>query len=275
MGDESRVSRASLEQENQSHLQEAIDPWLCTIESQANIKLLLEAEQEADTHVIEFDRTGLVRTDRATMAQVNTSGLSGYPWITPNEARASMGLDPVEDGDELKIPANNFGPVAEDQDEPEEEAPGTEEEEDTEPPAEEEEAGERMTAAQADLFRKNLTATFRRAAAKIKKPSKNTTAYFKYVEGDLEKELRSILQSDLPTLFAALCPGVSVSRAIDNIVACAKDVYTDPGDIAVNDLQLYEMVDRAMDEWAAGHPIVITEKVQAWKLNEDSTKPGA
>lgn len=97
LGDSSRTSYNSLEQENMSYLQEGLDHWLRAWEEECWDKLLAEREKEQDTHVIEFTRAALTRTDfksevEALAAQV-TNGLR-----TLDEARAVQNLPPYPDG---------------------------------------------------------------------------------------------------------------------------------------------------------------------------------
>ncbi len=61
LGDNSRTSFNSLEQENQSFLDEGLDPWLVNMEDECHAKLLTEDEKQDDSIVVEFLRRELVR----------------------------------------------------------------------------------------------------------------------------------------------------------------------------------------------------------------------
>ena len=63
LGDNSKTSFASLEQENQRHLDDAIDPWLREIEDEANDKLMTERESQTGSVFAEFVRSAGVRTN--------------------------------------------------------------------------------------------------------------------------------------------------------------------------------------------------------------------
>jgi len=63
LGDSSRTAYNSLEQENQSYLDEALDGWFVTWESECFIKLLTEDQKRTDSHVVEFVREALLRAD--------------------------------------------------------------------------------------------------------------------------------------------------------------------------------------------------------------------
>lgn len=105
LGDDSKVSYNSLEQENKSYLEDSLDPWLCAFEEECNDKLLTENEQES--HYFEFDRRRLERSDDAahfqTLAVRVNNGL-----LTPDEARAEDNLPAYADGSgkEFRRPAN-------------------------------------------------------------------------------------------------------------------------------------------------------------------------
>lgn len=63
VGDQSRKSYASLEQSNQEHLDDDIDPHLQVWEDELGEKCLTEREKNENTHYIEFNRKELVRTN--------------------------------------------------------------------------------------------------------------------------------------------------------------------------------------------------------------------
>lgn len=71
IGDTTKTSFASLEQENRSHLDESIDPWLCTWEEACNEALLTEQQKKRDSHYWEFSRDKLINTDSKALAEVN------------------------------------------------------------------------------------------------------------------------------------------------------------------------------------------------------------
>lgn len=66
---------------------------------------LLEAEYAADDHYFEFDLNEKLRGDPVQRFQAITAAV-GAPWLLRNEARAMENKPPVEDGDELVVPAN-------------------------------------------------------------------------------------------------------------------------------------------------------------------------
>lgn len=109
LGDASRTSYNSLEQENLAYLAEALDGWLCVWEGEAREKLLTEREKAADSHVVEFVRQALLRTDLRTRGAYYRMALGNRPWMTPDEARAAENMN-ARGGEagELRDPTNNF-----------------------------------------------------------------------------------------------------------------------------------------------------------------------
>jgi HK97 family phage portal protein len=107
VGDDARSSYNSLEQENQSFLDETIDPWLVTWEEECAAKLLSEAERENETHLVEFIRDALLRADRRTetdsLIQEVNNGL-----LLPDEARKIRNMPALPNGigTHPRMPAN-------------------------------------------------------------------------------------------------------------------------------------------------------------------------
>ena len=105
LGDTTRTAFASLEQENQSYLDESLDPWLVTWECECRDKLLTEPQKQRDTHIVEFTRNALVRADiAARYAAYSTAITNGI--MSPNEVRSRENLNPREGGDEYLVPMN-------------------------------------------------------------------------------------------------------------------------------------------------------------------------
>lgn len=106
LGDTTRTAFASLEQENQSYLDDAVDPWLVNWEEECREKLLTEEEKVSDSHVIEFIRNALVRADLTARANYYRTALGGRPWMTQNEVRGRENMNPMEGGDTILEPLN-------------------------------------------------------------------------------------------------------------------------------------------------------------------------
>lgn len=94
LGDPTRKSYNSLEQSNQEHLDDDLDPWLGALEEELENKTLTEVEKESESHIIEFNRRALMRTNAAARAQYYSSGLqNGHLCI--NDVRSAENLNPI------------------------------------------------------------------------------------------------------------------------------------------------------------------------------------
>jgi len=97
VGSDARTAYASLEEENQSYLDEGLDPWLVTMEQEFERKLLSPRQQEQDTHVIEFLRQALVRANLKSRGEFYSMMLnSGI--MSPDEIRGRENLNPQDGG---------------------------------------------------------------------------------------------------------------------------------------------------------------------------------
>lgn len=108
LGDSSRLSYNSLEQENQSYIDDSLDPGFVNWEEECEDKLLTEREKENESHEVEFDRKSLVRANLKDRAEKNRISLGGNPWRSVNEVRKEEGLDPIDEewADEVPRPKN-------------------------------------------------------------------------------------------------------------------------------------------------------------------------
>jgi HK97 family phage portal protein len=105
LGDDSRLSYNSLEQENNATLDDSYDPWLHRFEEEADLKLLSQKERDAGSHFFGFDRRPLKRPDAKTQAEIDQIRLNSGR-NTLNEVRAENNEPPVETeiGDKIRIP---------------------------------------------------------------------------------------------------------------------------------------------------------------------------
>ncbi len=108
LGDTTRTSFSSLEQENQSYLDEALDGWLVNIEQECRDKLLTQQQKRSDSHLIEFNRAALIRADMSARGEFYTKALGGSPWMTMDEIRSRENLNALPDGvgSTLRVPLN-------------------------------------------------------------------------------------------------------------------------------------------------------------------------
>lgn len=106
VGDQSRKSYASLEQSNQEHLDDDIDPHLQVWEDELGEKCLTEREKRENTHYIEFNRKELVRTNLE--AQTNRERFEREWGIsTANDVKRRNNENPIGPvGDTYCVPQN-------------------------------------------------------------------------------------------------------------------------------------------------------------------------
>lgn len=112
IGDDSKANYNSLEQENQSYLDESLDPWMCEWETEGDEKLLTEAEKAADSHFFEFKRDAKLRTDASTRATFY-KGLSEIGVLTVNDILRKENLPTVGAIGDKRYRPTNWTEIAE------------------------------------------------------------------------------------------------------------------------------------------------------------------
>lgn len=106
LGDPSRKSYSSLEQSNQEHLDDGLDPWLCTWEEEIEDKVLSSAEKRGDTHFVEFVREGLIRVNMSAQTARFTAGRQ-WGWLSANDVLRTTNQSTIgPKGDIYTIPSN-------------------------------------------------------------------------------------------------------------------------------------------------------------------------
>lgn len=105
LGDQTRAGYNSLEQENQSHADRCIEPWLVTWELEYMDKLLTEAQKDSGSHYMEFDRRGLIRHSLTERAEADRKyrEMGRY---SVNDLRRRDNEEPVPGGDKRHVPDN-------------------------------------------------------------------------------------------------------------------------------------------------------------------------
>lgn len=212
LGDTTRTAYASLEQENQSFLDDSLDPWLCLWEGELGDKLLTEEEKEADTHLIEFNRNALARANMGDRFEAYGSALTNG-WMNRDEVRARENLNPIPGGEGQKfmVPLN-MGIAGEGDDEGEEEPaapppPPEEDEDDQEDEAaraqralelaaaagaSQAEREARVTAAHRALLIELVQRSAKRITAGGRKAARAPSGYMPWLEG-LQAEVAATL----------------------------------------------------------------------------------
>lgn len=133
LGDTKRTSYASLEQANQEHLDDDLDPWLARWEEALEQVALTEEERETGSHYVECNRKALMRTNLSARGAYYTQARNGG-WMSANDILRAEGEDPIgPQGDIYLVPANmtpadqagaafNAAPAGDDRDAPEDTA---------------------------------------------------------------------------------------------------------------------------------------------------------
>jgi hypothetical protein len=185
LGDPARTSYNSLEQENQSYLNEALDGWLVAFEDECWDKLLTEGEKRNDTHVVEFLRNALVRADLKTRFGAYHSALQDG-WMNRDEVRDRENMNPLPDGqgEEYLVPLN-MAPAGGDGDDDGEPEPTDEGDEGDQPRA--------VTPAQRALLADALVGMVRRIAKSAQRSAKRGgDAYMVWIDDGLDRHASAV-----------------------------------------------------------------------------------
>lgn len=163
LGDDTRVSYNSLEQENRAYINSTLSAWLHTIQAECWLKLLTTEEQDSDSHFVEYNVDALLATDAKTRTEIAVMEI-GARTMSPNEYRDMLNRPPYEGGDDFANPAITPG------------VGGDEDIQDEPPPSEDDEdqmraAAERGLAHAVDNAAKVLAAQIGREVGR-KKPIK-------------------------------------------------------------------------------------------------------
>lgn len=98
LGDATRTSFNSVEQENLAYQQSTLGPWFCRLREEAWDKLLREDEKEGETHVIEEKRISLLAADAKTRYEVYSIGVQNGI-LSRDEVREFENMNPIPDGE--------------------------------------------------------------------------------------------------------------------------------------------------------------------------------
>ncbi|QDV56506.1 phage portal protein [Rosistilla oblonga] len=97
-GLKSSVSYNSREMAKQDYHESALSPWLVGIKSECQLKLLSDAEREADTHLIDYNINAMQWTDAKTRAEIASKGIQSGRY-SPNETRSWENMNAYDGGD--------------------------------------------------------------------------------------------------------------------------------------------------------------------------------
>lgn len=105
LGDMSRSSYSSLEQENRSYYDNCLSPWMVAIKQGLRRKLLTAECRAADCHFFDYNVGAISWADVSTVSSVGNAGILAG-WLSRNEVRRWFNLSGVEGLDEHLVPVN-------------------------------------------------------------------------------------------------------------------------------------------------------------------------
>ena len=199
VGDTTRVSYNSLEQENQSYLDSALDYWLCTWEEECRDRLFTEQQKRDDSHIVEFLRQALVRANLQARGEYYTKAVGG-PWMVANEARSLENMNTLEEGGQLNKAPNTPGNA-----EPPPAEPGPADEEEEDPADDEDEDRSVLIEAHRALLHDAFGRMVKRLGTLARKAAKKP--------GTFDQWLTAFPSANREVLRSALGPAVTAAEA--------------------------------------------------------------
>lgn len=201
LGDDSRVSYNSLEQEDKSYFGGTLGNWISRLEFEANDKLFTLPEIENESHFSEFLQNAWSKADLASRFAVYQIAIQNRI-LNPNEVRAMENLNPYDGGDEFLVPMNVNNPGGN---------PQTTEEPDEEPEVEQDDRSVLAKVAMRDLLSHQINKAVNLLANAAVRAAKKPNRFLSWVDG-------------LPTTY-----GVKVAIVLSEAARLAK---ANPEDVA-------------------------------------------
>lgn len=220
LGDDSRTSYNSLEQENEAYRSSSLGKWFSRLEFACNSTLFLPSEQE-EGYYCEFLQDSIGKADTKTRYESYAIAIASRI-MNPNEVRARENLNPYEGGDEFLTPLNMAAPDAEPEDEPPSDPEG--EPEDETPDA------ARAAAIRYDLVRRAIEDGGRLLANAANRAARKPGNFLAAING-LDARFRAGVEDKIgPAILAATIDRPepdAVRRAADQIFAAAVRTFVE------------------------------------------------
>jgi HK97 family phage portal protein len=105
VGSTEKVLKSTVEAQNREFLSYSLQPWLVKIQQEFQYKLLPTMGRTANQYVIRHYLDALLAADTLTMTAKQTAGRMGG-WLSVNDIREQLGLEPVPGGDAYITPLN-------------------------------------------------------------------------------------------------------------------------------------------------------------------------
>ena len=103
LGDDSKVSRNTLEEENKSYYDNCLSHWLIRIAQRLQRDLI--APKDRGKRFIEHTIAAIHWADLKTVTEIINNGVQNS-WLVPNEGRRWLNLPPIDGGDQRLVPLN-------------------------------------------------------------------------------------------------------------------------------------------------------------------------
>lgn len=230
LGNADKVAYNSLEQENQSFMDDGLETWFQAWEEECELKLLTEEEKDTEDHKIEFYRKGLIRPTMQQRFAAYSVGINARV-LNPNECRSEEGLPPYEGGDEYMVPLNvgnpggdlNANPQGEVDPKLEDKMESEEEKEPNESPTDVRSIPVAVLKTHRDLLQDACYRAIRRLANQMRRAAEKPESYLKSLDG-IRSENESVI-------FGIIRPAVLASDSIigektDRTEALVENLFT-------------------------------------------------
>jgi len=257
LGDETKTSFASLEQEYKSLLLHSINPRLKNWEQEMWAKLLREDEKERGSHTIKFERKGFLETDLSQRTPFYAMALT-HKVMTPNMVLEREDMNPVPWGDE-PLPLPNESPSK---------APPVGETKDADGPALEEPrtdsspiAIEKLNEVAQDELEDRAAAMIRRLGHAVGKAAKKPQNFTTWIDEYLEADHFAVITEALtrPVHACCLLQGSTEDRTREIVEGLFADLRSDL--IGVSERATYETLPQLAGELMAGYETFGVERI--------------
>jgi phage portal protein BeeE len=98
VGDNTKASRGTTEQENQEYLSYTLAPWINSHEQEFKRKLFPHPKvgrRPNNPFYVQFDVSGMIRPDSASRTAYYTAGRQ-WGWLSPNDVLAMEKANPID-----------------------------------------------------------------------------------------------------------------------------------------------------------------------------------
>jgi hypothetical protein len=262
LGDDSRVSYNSLEQEEKAYFSSTLGKWLSRFEFEANDKLFVDAELD-EGYFTEFLQDSWLKAD--TAARFNAYSVAiNWGIMSRNEVRLRENLNPYEGGDEYLTPLTHQPPDEELQPAVAEPEEPEDDEEESETPPEDVSRSQMLIRDQIQVPIWNAVRHLWNVMSRAGLKSPNFIQFLNQlrltqemaVRGKMEVPFRMLISDDSAT----------VSDSVGSIFSAVEQAMLTAAECQPDELrQRVEGTEELLREWATGYAteLVLKRKVAA------------